>query len=280
MNTSITNNEFTLFKEYIKENCGIEIDESKSYLIETRLSKILADSGLNSFGELYIEMMAKTGEYEEQIIDAITTNETLWFRDKTPWEIIESLMPTYVEALQSGKKSKIRIWSAAASTGQEAYSTAICIADYLKRNNILSVTLKNFEIIATDISKSALKIGKNGRYDAISIMRGLNEDIKHKYFENEGRIWEIKDFIKEAVIFKKFNLQNSFFLLGKFDIIFCRYVMIYFCEEFKEELAQRLKDALLDDGILFLGAYELYREIKHHFTSQTKSNGAYYCKII
>ena len=125
--------EFQLFKKYIEDKCGIELTEEKSYLIETRLSGLLVESGLESFNSLYYAIVNnKIPGIAEKVIDAITTNETMWFRDKKPWIIFEEiLMPKYINILRTGQKSKIRIWSAASSTGQEAYSTAICIDNYL-----------------------------------------------------------------------------------------------------------------------------------------------------
>lgn len=280
MARNLTNIEFLMFKKYIKEKCCIDISDDKAYLIETRLSKMLADLSLNSYSELYSRITGDVaGEYAERIIDAITTNETMWFRDKTPWQILKTLyLPRLIEELKSGKKQKIRIWSTASSTGQEAYSTAICIDTYLRENAILGVSLDDFEIMATDISNHVLEIARHGRYDAISIMRGLDGGIKSKYFQKNDRVWEVSEHIKKAVTFSKFNLQDSFLPFGKFDVIFCRYVMIYFSADFVESLTKKLWDALEGDGVLFLGAYELYEVMKRYFRSELLANGVYYTK--
>lgn len=272
--------EFQLFQNYIAQKCGIEITEEKAYLIETRLSKFLADFGLSTFGELYSKIRSSDdASLNEKIIDAITTNETLWFRDKTPWNILRELyLPKAIELLQSQKKEKIRIWSAAASTGQEAYSTAICIEEYLKQNNIAGVSLDNFEILATDISDAVIKIAKNGKYDAISVTRGLDKNIKEKYFIKKDMIWELSPLIKERVKFTKFNLQNSFYMFGNFDVIFCRYVLIYFSHTFKEDMLKKLSYSLADDGMLFLGSYETYEELNNYFISALHGGGVYYTK--
>ncbi len=280
MARNLSNIEFLMFQKYIKEKCCIDISDDKAYLIETRLSKMLADLSLQSYSELYSCITGDVaGEYTERIIDAITTNETMWFRDKTPWEILERFyLPRLIEELKSGKKKKIRIWSTASSTGQEAYSTAMCIDSYLREHAVLGVCLDDFEIVATDISNHVLEIAKNGKYDAISILRGLEGNVKSRYFQKKDRVWEICEKIRNAVSFRKFNLQESFLPLGTFDVIFCRYVMIYFSADFVEALAKKLWDALAMDGVLFLGAYELYEVMKRYFDSALHANGVYYTK--
>jgi len=274
----LSNLQFQLFKKYIKEKCGIDISDDKAYLIETRLSKLLVDSHLNSFDELYASIINSKDPYmSEKIIDAITTNETLWFRDKSPWITIEDvLLPKYIEQLRNKTKSKIRIWSAAASTGQEAYSTAMCIHNFLEKKGIRDITLSDFEIVATDISNTVLEIGKKGRYDPISIMRGLDPLLKQKYFKKEGMAFEIDEKIKSIVTFKHFNLQNSFMLLGKFDIIFCRYVLIYFSDDLTKDIINKLLGTINTDGALFIGSSELYSVLDTFFKMEHYSNATYY----
>ncbi len=282
MGVALSELEFQLFQKLIMEKCGIEITEDKSYLIESRLSKILIDSKLISFGELYAHIQqSNNAALVGKLIDAITTNETLWFRDKTPWKILEELyMPKFCEQIRSGAKNKIRIWSAATSTGQEAYSTAICIDNYLKLRFIKDVTLEDFEIIGTDISKHVLEIAKRGKYDNIAIMRGLDPSIKSRYFTNVGNAWEISDEIKKAVSFREFNLQNSFYIFGKFDFIFCRYVLIYFSEALKSDIISRLYESLSPNGVLFFGAYELLGSMSTCFYKREYGNGIYYEKLV
>jgi chemotaxis protein methyltransferase CheR len=274
----LTDNEFRLFRKYIEEKCGIDISEGKAYLIETRLSRLLVDSGLSTFEELYnLIMKANDQSMAERVIDAITTNETLWFRDKSPWIVLEKVfLPHFVEMLRSGQRRKIRLWSAAASTGQEAYSTAMCIDLWLTRNGIKDITLSNFEILATDISQTVIEMARNGRYDAISVMRGLDPGIRDMYFKKEGTVWEIDNKIKAHVKFQQFNLQNSYLLLGKFDIVFCRYVLIYFSDILKESILSKLHGAMEEGGALFLGSSELYDKINNLFEMIHVDNAVYY----
>ena len=278
---NISGLELQLLQKFIKNKCGIEIGDDKAYLIESRLAKILADSGFSSFGELYCSVYDSNDEaLTQKLIDAITTNETFWFRDKTPWKIIEDLyMPKYLEMLRSGEKDKVRIWSAAASTGQEAYSTAVCVDKYLRGRFIKDVKLDRFEILGTDISHFALEIAKKGRYDNISIMRGLDSSLKDKYFKKCGAAWEITDEIKQAVTFRQFNLQNKFISFENYDVVFCRYVLIYFSEELRGDIVNKMHGALNDDGILFVGSYEMFENLSLRFESKLYEDGAYYVKI-
>lgn len=278
----LTSKEFSLFQSYIKKSCGIIINEDKSYLIESRLIRLLVDYGFETFEELYSMIEAnKDPLLAEKVIEEMTTNETLWFRDKTPWKIMdELLLPRLVDQVRKKEISKVRLWSAASSTGQEAYSTVMAINEHLEKNNIADVKLSDFEIIATDISRQVIEIAKKGRYDPISMRRGIDEYYKNKYFEKDGNIWKIKENIKNVVKFQKLNLQNTFVSMGKFDIIFCRYVMIYFSQEFKNDLLEKLYKSLNGDGAMFIGSSELLYNNKHFFDENEYKQGIYYTKKI
>lgn len=262
--------EFTLFSRFIEERTGIEIRQTKSYLIETRLSRLLDEGGFGSFQQLYCAMLAdKSGALGERVIDAITTNETFWFRDRMPWRYLErEQLPRFVAELRSGRRNRVRIWSAAAATGQEAYSTAMAIDRYLRVNRIADVSLSQFEILATDISPTVLARARMGRYDEIAITRGLDEDFRARYFHREENGYLLDDRIRRTVTFRKFNLQNSFMPLGVFDVVFLRYVMIYFSEPMRQDIARKLQSAIHAGGVLFLGASELYKCISSVFATQ------------
>jgi len=269
-----------LFKDYIKKNSGIVIPPEKSYLIETRLSKLMADTGADSFSEFYNYIVSKSDpSLHQKIINAMTTNETLWFRDGAPWKVLEeTALPKLVGELASGKKARARIWCSAVSTGQEAYSTVMCVDDYLGRNRIQGVDLSKFDFFATDISSRVLDIAKKGRYDAISMMRGLDEHYKSKYFVKDGSAWEIDPKIRNAVRFSQYNLQNSYHIFGLFDVIFCRYVLIYFSDQQKKEIISKMCDTLADGGLLFTGNYVLYELFEDSFNSHHYENLTYYSK--
>ena len=277
---SINEDEFSLFRDYIIENCGIAIPPEKAYLIETRLTKLMLDVGAESFGEFHRYIVSNPGSpVHSKIINAITTNETLWFRDVLPWKVLEEVyLPRFVEELSSGKKTRVRIWCAAVSTGQEIYSTVMCIDNYLKRNSISGVDLSNFDFYATDISNSVLDIAKKGRYDKISIMRGLDSYYKERYFAQNGSAWDIDPKIRGAVRFENFNLQKDYHSFGLFDVIFCRYVLIYFSDALKKEIISKMHNALTGGGVLFTGNYVLYELFKDDFDIVHHENLTYYTK--
>ena len=278
MYSGLTSKEFKAMQKYIEEKCGISIGEDKAYLIESRLSGLLAESGLASFEELYQKIVSENNHIVvEKVIDAVATNETFWFRDKTPWYIMEEiLLPVYIREFREGKRTCVRIWSAACSSGQEPYSIAICIDNYLMSNGIKDVSLSQFDILAIDISSSILQIASLGRFDNISIMRGLDDEYKVKYFEYRDRAWNINEKIKNAVSFQQFNLQRDFFLLGSFDIVFCRNVLIYFAEKMKQEVMDKMASALNAGGVLFLGSSELFPGYNSRFEIEQYKNGLYY----
>lgn len=277
MSETLSKSEFKRFQQYIKDKCGIDIPEEKAYLIETRLSHLLAESRLGSYEELYSKIHANTDpQMDDKIIDAITTNETSWFRDKTPWVIIsEVILPQLCNDLSNKRISKIRIWSAASSTGQEAYSTAICIREYLEKNNMLYL-YHLFEIMGTDISPAVLDISRNGKYDSISIIRGLDNTLRDKYFTKDGNVWGVNPVLKEIVKFSRLNLQGSFAFLGKFDVVFLRYVMIYFSDELKTDIIKKMSGVLNTDGTLFIGASELFSQLEHSFARHSYKDGNFF----
>jgi chemotaxis protein methyltransferase CheR len=278
MSQELSTLEFNLFRRYIEEHCGIDVQEDKAYLIESRLSKLLADSGLSNFEELYNHVTHRQDKLmTEKIIDAITTNETQWFRDNTPWEILENLvLPAWIQEFREGKRTKVRIWSAACSTGQEPYSIAMSIDRYLAKNQITDILPAQFEILATDISTTVLEIARMGKYSSVSIIRGLNESYKDKYFRNQEHTWILDETMRERVRFEQFNLQNSFVIWGQFDMVFCRYVIIYFSEQFKHEVIDKMAGVLTPGGIFFLGSSELFTDTKAYFEMKTYQNGVYY----
>ena len=277
---SISEDEYFLFRDYIADSCGIFIPPEKSYLLETRLIGPMLEVGIESFSEFHKYITSNLGSpIHQKIINSITTNETLWFRDASPWKVIEEeYLPKLVEQLLSGEKKRVRIWCTAVSTGQEAYSTAMCVENYLSMNNIKDIDLSSFDFFATDVSSRVLSVAKRGRYDSISIMRGLSDYYREKYFIKNESVWEIDPKIREAVRFENFNLKDSFKLFGKFDIIFCRYVLIYFTDELKRQIVEKMHDVLTDDGVLFTGNYALFDLFKDMFTVNHYDNMTYYTR--
>lgn len=279
MEVKLSHQEFLLMQKYISELCGILITEDKAYLIESRLARLLAESGTKSFIHFYQLYCGsnKNKKMAQKVIDAITTKETQWFRDKTPWLTLEDvLLPSYIKEIREGKRSKIRIWSTACATGQEPFSTAMCIDRYLNRHGISDIKLSHFEILATDISQAALQMAEKGMYDNVSILRGLDDTYRSEYLKQEGFVWFLDERLKKAVQFRQFNLQNSFLSLGQFDIIFCRYVTIYFSKEFKQEVLKKAVSVLNHRGVLFLGNSEIFSDRMERFELVEHKGGIYY----
>lgn len=272
----ISPEEFLLIRDYIEKHCGIHLTNDKVYLVETRLTTLMIEQGCKSFGELYNKAVTdKTYSLRDKIIEAITTNETFWFRDLHPFGILnEVLFNKFAEEIVSGNRTKIKVWCCACSTGQEPYSIAMTFLDLLRKNPSLSA--EHIEIVATDISSTVLFLGKLGRYDSLAITRGLAEDFKERYFEKGEKVWTIKDKVKQMVTFRKLNLQENFSLIGRQDIIFCRNILIYFSIDFKQNILKRIATLLRPDGYLFLGASESIIMYTDEYEMMRHAMGLYY----
>jgi chemotaxis protein methyltransferase CheR len=274
----ISPDELKLVAQYIYDVSGIYLDQSKSYLFETRLGAIAAEHGCNTYKELY--QKAKTDpskSFERKIIDAISTNETLFFRDKGPFELLQhKLLPEMIDARTPSSptlKTNIKIWSAASSTGQELYSIAIIIKELLPNSSKYSI-----QLLGTDISDNAVAQASRGKYNKFEMERGLPGDKLQRYFTMFGDSWTIKDEIRAMVQFKKFNLMMPFTGLGKFDIIFCRNVAIYFTLPDRQKLFNKIADSLADDGYLVIGSTESLTGICPRFIPKRHLRSIFYQK--
>lgn len=277
MTVAINEKEFELLSQFIEKNCGIALESGKAYLIENRLTQLLVELGCTSFGELY-QSINKNPDKQviERIVDAMTTNETYWFRDGSPFETFtEVIYPEFEKKLISGEKKDIKIWSAACSTGQEPYSLAM-LAHELKRNGQCRRLIQSLSILATDISKSALLLGKSGRYNKISMSRGLEKEWANRYFEEQGTVSVIKPELKSHVTFKQFNLQDSFHSTGKHDVILLRNVLIYFSRDFKREIYKKVAESLNPGGYFFIGSSELLLDCQDLFERHSHGRCVYY----
>lgn len=244
--------DYSRFCSFLEKHSGILLGENKQYLVKNRLRTIFEEANGKSLGQL-IDCFER-GELSQlraRVIDLMTTNETLWFRDSHPFEILkEVILPEY--AIKQTRP--LRIWSAASSTGQEAYSISITVTEYLKRNP--GSFPHQIEVVATDISQTAIKQAKEGRYDNYEIIRGLNTQFQQQYFVQDGDKRRIVDAIKQRVRFQPLNLLQSYSLLGQFDVIFCRNVLIYFSNKVKSDILSRMARSLKPGGYLFLGGSE------------------------
>ena len=251
---TVSNADFEQFRAFLEKSCGIVLGSNKQYLVTSRLNRLMQDNHLQSLGELVrkIESMPRGG-LREQVVDAMTTNETLWFRDTYPFEVLKSrLLP---EVAKAANGMRLRIWSAACSSGQEPYSLSMAIDEFEKVN--LGVLRGGVQIVATDLSGSMLNAAKAGEYDSLAIGRGLSQDRLQRYFDKreEGR-WAVKAPVKQRVEFRALNLLDSYASLGKFDLVFCRNVLIYFSADVKKQILTKIHGTLKPGGYLFLGASE------------------------
>lgn len=247
--------EFNQFAQFLQDACGICLGPNKQYLVSTRISRILEDNNIASLSALLDRLNQPCSELlRKQIIDAMTTNETYWFRDAYPFEYLkESILPNMISARNSS--GALRIWSAACSTGQEPYSISMAVEEYKQKN--LGYSPVPIEILATDLSGSVLELAEKAIYDKLSIARGLTSERLERYFEpHTDSGWRVKSTIRERVSYKTLNLLDNFQLLGKFDIIFCRNVLIYFSAELKRDILSRLHASLNPNGLLCLGSSE------------------------
>jgi len=276
MNLKLDLTEFSLLRDLIEKECKIALGNEKDYLVENRLARIVAESGSSSYGEFYRK--AKDDKsLREKIVDAMTTNETLWFRDESPFVVLrEQLLPELSEQLKKGVKKQIRIWSAACSTGQEPYSIAMIVHEFVQKGGPKGLLDGGLSILATDISSSALMMAKLGRYNELAVSRGLPAAYKERYFAFEGRAWAISNDIKKMVHLQRFNLQDSFALLGLFDIVFLRNVAIYFSMDFKKELFGKVARALNPEGCLILGSAESLGGLSEDFAVRQFGRGVFY----
>lgn len=246
--------DFEQFRVFLEKTCGILLGSNKQYLVSSRLNKLMEQQGIKTLGDLVRKIQAQPcSGLRELVVDAMTTNETLWFRDTYPFEVLKSrVLP---EMLKTGAGQRLRIWSAACSSGQEPYSLSMSIDEYERSNPSQAKT--GVQIVATELSGAMLAACKAAEYDSLAIARGLSSDRLQRYFDVKapGR-WAVKPAIRSRVEFRVQNLLDSYAALGKFDIVFCRNVLIYFSADVKKDILKRIHATLRPGGYLFLGASE------------------------
>jgi chemotaxis protein methyltransferase CheR len=259
MKADITPQEYEAFKTFLQDACGILLGDNKQYLVKSRLRRIMEENRLNTLGDL-LERVKRTGRssLKEVVIDAMTTNETLWFRDNHPFRILqEKLLPEFGDRKST---QSLRIWSAACSTGQEPYSVAMIIEEFRRQR---PGRLRDVRITATDISKSVLEVARRGEYEMIAIGRGLSPERQKQFFTPAmNGSWQIRPQIKSMVEFRELNLLERY-MLGKFDIVMCRNVLIYFSADLKKDILTRIHATLNPGGYLILGASESLNGLPH-----------------
>jgi len=243
--------DFQLLSGIVRERSGLVLTEDKIYLLESRLVPLARQRGMNTLEDLASELRRSNDEkLKADITEAMTTNETFFFRDNKPFDIFkESILPHLLETRASRKS--LRIWNAACSTGQEPYSVAM-----LLKEEAAKMAGWRVEILATDISNEVLEKAKSGLYSQFEVQRGLPIQLLIKYFQQMGEMWQIDSSIRAMVKFQNVNLLGSLAMLGTFDVIFCRNVLIYFDHETKAKVLNQMHKIMAKDGALFLGGAE------------------------
>lgn len=271
----LTNDELTAWSRYIHEICGVHLDESKGYLVETRLGGLLRDIGAGTWTELLQKVKVETfGSLRTKVINAITTNETSFFRDTSPFELLRNkLFPELIDRRNRAgiKPVPIRILSAACSTGQEIYTTAMVLKELLGAFGGYDI-----RILGIDISDAVIAQASYGHYTRLELDRGLSADKLARHFEPAGERWKIRDELRALATFRKANLLVPLAAPAPFDIIFCRNVAIYFTESDKIRLFRNLGRTLDRDGALIIGATESITGLCPEFKPQRYLRAVYY----
>jgi chemotaxis protein methyltransferase CheR len=246
----VTPPDYEYLRKILKDHSGLDLSADKQYLIESRLLPLSRKCGVAGISELVQKMKGGSASHIAQVVEAMTTNETFFFRDKVPFDHFrDTIMPELLKA-RAGRKS-VRIWCAAGSTGQEPYSLAMCLKE-------MNAALAGWrvEIIATDLSQEVLEKSRAGVYSQFEVQRGLPIQLLVKYFTQIGELWQINADIRAMVQHRQLNLLHDFSQLGVFDVIFCRNVLIYFDQDTKINIFGRLAMSMEADGFLVLGAAE------------------------
>jgi chemotaxis protein methyltransferase CheR len=266
----MTPDDFDYLRGFLKERSGLALSAEKQYLIDTRLSPVIRARGLDNMSALVRAVRSDPrSELATLVLETMTTNESLFFRDKVPFENFRNpIVPALREARATEKK--VRIWCAACSAGQEPYSLAIAIREYQ-----LFPADWNIEIVATDLCTAVLDRARRGLYSQFEVQRGLPIQLLVKYFTKTGESWQVNSDIRSMVSYSRFNLLEPYARLGRFDVIFCRNVLIYFDMATKTNVLERLARQIAPDGYLSLGAAETVIGLTHAFVPLPEHRGLY-----
>jgi chemotaxis protein methyltransferase CheR len=267
---------FKQIAQVVQDLCGLVLGMDKIYLVKHRLEPLLKDAGLKSFEELAVKLKSMgTTDLREKVIDAITTQETSFFRDQHPFEAIRTVvLPELARRVQqAGGAKRLRIWSAACSTGQEPYTIAMLVRDYIDQQRSPPLRDSDVTILASDISNDALRVARSARYGVGDAARGLLAAHIDRHMERiDNAQLQVKQPVRKLVEFLKHNLTAGLSGLGYFDLILCRNVMIYFDEPTRRQICSQFYDALQDGGYLMIGAAENLYGIESRF--KTVHSGA------
>lgn len=255
----------------VRQRSAIELDATKSYLIEARLNPLAKRNGFSSTGELVASLQSQPqSAMRQQVVEAMTTNETSFFRDVQPFEALKKqILPELLKVPRGNRK--MTIWSAACSTGQEAYSIAM-----LLRENFPDLNSNRVQILGTDLSDEVLSRAQAGKYSQIEMNRGLPASLLTKYFTRTGMQWEIAPSLREFVSFSKMNLIDRWPTLPLMDVVFLRNVLIYFSPAIKKQILEKVRSLMSPNGVLFLGAAETTMNLDAAWIRVQHENQSFY----
>ena len=260
---------YRFLKDYIYRESGIVLDDDKHYLLEARLLPVVQESQLSSLDAL-CAALRNNGDppLQKKVVEAMTTHETLFFRDIAPFDALKtSVLPPLIEQRKTTRK--ISFWSAAASSGQEAYSLAMLLLE-------IGLSGWNLQILGTDLSEQILERARGGRYMQIEVNRGLPAGLLIKYFRRGGMEWQLNDAAKRLARFETIDLRASLRALGPFDLVFCRNVLIYFDRETKTKILKEIHGTLYRGGWFLLGGAETVFGIEEWFDRENVGNVTVY----
>ena len=262
--------DYDFLRKCLKQRSGLVLSADKHYLVESRLLPVARKARLGSLGELVAALKAAPDEaLMTAVVEAMTTNESLFFRDKTPFEHFRTtIMPALLASRRISRS--IRIWCSAASTGQEPYSLAMCLKEMERE-----IAGWRIEILATDLGNEVLEKARAGIYTQFEVQRGLPIQVLIKHFSQIGELWQIAPNIRAMVKYRQLNLLNDFRQIGIFDLVFCRNVLIYFDQDTKIDVLNRLAEITAPDGYLVLGAAETVVGLTDRFRMLADKRGLY-----
>ena len=262
--------DYDFLRKLLKERSGLDLSADKQYLVESRLVPLARKASLGGIPELVQKIQRGGAEaLTTEVVEAMTTNETFFFRDKIPFDHLRDTILPMMQQSRTNRRS-LRIWSAACSTGQEPYSIAM-----LLKEKAAALSGWRIEIVATDLSQEVLEKSKAGIYSQFEVQRGLPIQLLVKYFAQIGELWQLNSEIRAMVQHKPLNLLQDFSHLGKFDVIFCRNVLIYFDQDTKINIFDRMAKSIEPDGMLMLGAAESVVGITDAFRPYPDKRGLY-----
>lgn len=268
---AISENDFKYVCEFVYQKAAIVLEDSKAYLVESRLAPLAKKEGFNSLAEFVAKLRSQpTNGMHWNVIEAMTTNETYFFRDIHPFDLLKkNVFPELIKKRAATRE--LNIWVAAASSGQEPYTIAMVI-----RENFPELATWKVNMLCSDISKEMLDRCREGAYSQLEVNRGLPAPLLIKYFQKIGTEWKIKDELRKMLDLRQINLAQSWGLLPAMDIVFIRNVLIYFDQETKKTIMARLRNVLKPDGYMFLGGAETTINIDDAFKRTQVDKSAYY----